>query len=238
MRRRPIPTVDESLRALEEAGVTDAPREAPDPEAHRALLDMALFVAEHRKKVTFPSFRWDDPRFEARDAKITLQLAYAKLGARVDETLREHAPRVADGRTILALDAHASSTREFELGHALYGKVTLSQWPTKPPEPTDLRIWDAVERGWSATLKEHNLIPGRGIVVLDEDQGLLLRDSGLRALVGMLIIFEDGQTKLWWNPFVAREHEESELQYWLKWGAGAGQPSGWRETFYVEKDDA
>lgn len=235
MRRRSLPEVEESLTGLAEQGVTDAPTKAPGPEAHKGLLDLALFVAEHRKQVSFPGFTWDDPRFVVHDAKVTFQVAYATLRGTLGETLEANLDRVRDRRTILAIDAHTTDAREFELAHELYGRITLFTWPKKPQEPSDLRIWNAVDQGWSATLKEHNLLPGRGIVILDEDQGLLLRDEALRRLVAVLLLLPDGQTRLWWNPFA--DEADSELQFWLKWGPGTGPSSAWRETFYVEKDE-
>lgn len=237
MRRRPLPDVDELLAGLAEAGVADAPREGPDPERLKGLLDLALFVAEHRKSVSFPGFTWDDPGFLVVDAKVTFRVAYAALDDTVEAVLARELPRVQGGRTLLGLDAHLRDVREFDLGHALYGGVTLFAWPTKPPEAADPRIDERLARGWARTLKEHNLVPGRGIVVLDEHQGLLLRDERFAALVGLVILMEDGHTRVWWNPFVAREQEDSELQYWLSWGAGTGPSSAWKETLYVERDE-
>lgn len=227
--------MDDSLAALAEHGVDDAPRRAPDPEGLRALLDMAAFVAEHRKRVSFPAFTWEDPAFVSEDAKVTLRFAYARFERDVATTIAANLARVRDRRTLLAIDAHRADIREYALGHELYGQVTLFAWPTKPPEPADPRIATAMERGWAATLKEHNLVPGRGIVVLDEHQGLLLRDERLRALVGLQVLLPDGHTKLWWNPFA--DDANSELQYWLKWGAGTGPSSAWREQFFAEREE-
>lgn len=211
--------------------MVDAPQEGPEEEL-RALLDTALFIAEHKKRVSFPGFTWEDPGFVAADAKVTFRVAYAPLLAGLLGTIEASLPRLGP-RVLLALDAHRTQAREFDLGHALYGGVTLFQWPTKPPEPADPRIDRAREKGWAKTLKEHNLVPGRGIVVLDEDQGALLRDERLKALVGLLVLFETGETKLWWNPFC--EGADSELQYWLTWGAGTAPASAWREQLYVEE---
>jgi len=233
VRHRPLPTLDELHAGLAEAGVADAPRDAPDEASLRALLDMALFVAEHRKRILFPGFSWSDPGFLAKDAKVELRFAYARLdGDDADALVRAidaNLARANDGRTLLALDAHRTNAREFELGHALYGKVTLFQWPTKPPEPADPRIDALLAQGWAKTLKTHNLLPGRGIVVLDEDQGLYPRDERLRALVGVLLLLPSGQTELWWNPFADRA--DPDLQYWLSWGEGTGVASGWKQVF-------
>lgn len=234
-RFRPLPPTEELLAALAEAGVEDAPREAPDEESLRALLDMALFVAEHRKRVSFPDFHWGDPGFVAKDAKVTLRVAYAELPGDDEAALRlaldANLPRVQDGRTLLALDAHRTRAKEFELGHALYGGVTLFQWPHKPPQPADPRIDTAMEKGWAKTLKTHNLVPGRGIVVLDEHQGILLRDERFRRLAGLLLLFENGHTALWWNPFA--DEADAELQYWPAWGPG-GPASAWKEVFRAD----
>ena len=238
MRTRPLPPVDELLAALAEAGVEDAPREGDDA-ALRGLLDMALFVADHHKQVAFPGFTWEDPGFVARDARMTMRVAYARLAdaARLDETLRRHLPRVAEGNALLALDAHGTTLREFETMHHLYGEVTLFSWPHKPAQSADPRIEAAREAGWVKTLKEHNLLPGRGIVVLDEHQGLLLRDPAFVDLLGLLVLYPNGHTHLAWNPLVPPARASSEIQYWLAWGAGTGASSEWRELLHVEEGD-
>lgn len=221
--------------------MTDAPREGPDEEALRGLLDLALFVAEHKKKVAFPDFQWQDPRLRAADARMTVDVAYATLAGDSEDavrwTLEGNLDRLRGGRTLLALDAHTTKAREFELGHALYGQVTLFSWPSKPPEPADPRIDAAREKGWAKVLKEHNLLPGRGIVVLDEHQGLLLRDPRYEDLLGILLLMPDGQTPLWWNPFARAELNDPEMQFWLTWGAGTSPASGWREVFRADRDE-
>jgi hypothetical protein len=232
MRRRPLPPIEELRAGLLEAGVTDAPGDGPDPERLRALLDLALFIVEHRKVVTFPDFTWDDPGFVVTDSKITLRVAYAQATLDVERSVSDNIPRLGPN-TILALDAHHIDLREFDIGHALYGRPTLFQWPTKPSEAADLRIFSAQEKGWTRTLKEHNLVPGRGLVVLDEHQGTFLRDDRMRAVVGVLLLLSDGHTRLWWNPFA--DGADSELQYWLSWGPGTGPASAWKETFFVEE---
>lgn len=238
-RFRPLPSADELLAALAEEGVTDAPREGPagtGDEGLRTLLDMALFAAELRKKVSFPHFSWADPAFLARDAKVTLRVAYAELPGDTADALElalaANLPRLSDGRTLLGLDAHRTQAREFDLGHALYGQVTLFQWPHKPPQSADPRIDAAMEKGWAKTLKTHNLVPGRGIVVLDEHQGLLLRDDRFRSLCGLMLLLPDGRTELWWNPFSDRA--DPELQYWPSWADGTGPASGWKQVFQAE----
>lgn len=239
MRTRGLPSVDALLAELAEHGVADAPREAPDPDALRGLLDMAAFVAMHRKRVRFPDFHWDAPAFVAEDAKVTLRFAYARLPGAGEDALRwalgGSLDRLRDGRTLLALDARATGVKEFDLGHALYGQVTLFQFPHKPVESADPRVHDAQARGWTKVLKEHNLLPGRGIVVLDEHQGLLLRDERLADVVGFLVLFPTGHTSLWWNPFVRADANDPELQHWTAWGPGTGPPSAWREVLRVDE---
>lgn len=230
MRTRPLPPVDDLLAELAEQGVSDAPRDAPDAEAHAAFLALALHVAEHRKRLSFEGFSWEDPFFVAQDDKVTMRVPFVRLDAREPEafaeTLVRALPRVGSGPGILAVDARPSGLSEFQLNHVLYGEVTLFSWPSKPPEPADPRIDAAREAGWAKTLKEHNLLPGRGIVVLDEHQGLLLRDERLGELRGLLVLLPSGLVELLWNPF-ARD-AQSEMQYWLGWGSG--QPSSaWRE---------
>lgn len=232
VRRRTLPPIEQLRAELAEHGVTDAPAEAPDPESLQALLDMALFCAEVKKRVSFPGFHWSDPGFVASDARVTLRFAYTELAADLLTTLEANLPRLRDGRTLLAIDAHRRKIPEFEIQHALFGQVTLFQWPHKPSEPADPRIHDAREAGWTPTLKEHNLLPGRGIVVLDEHQGILLRDERMRAIPGILLLAETGQTRLWWNPFA--ERADPDLQHWMAWGAGTSPASAWREQLYVE----
>lgn len=238
MRRRPIPSVEESLEALAAAGVQDAPRDGPNPDDLRGLLDLAAYAAENGKRVSFPGFAWSDPRFVAEDDKVRMTLVYATLPGETPEALemalQANLPRVAHPNTLLALDAHATGAREFELTHRLYGEVTLFSWPHKPAEPADPRIDEAREKGWVKTLKEHNLLPGRGIVVLDEHQGILLRDPACESLLGILALLPDGQTHLLWNPFVRPEWNDSELQYWLGWRSG-GPSSAWKELLRVDE---
>lgn len=245
VRRRVVPEVGQ---LLEELAAEDAPQEAPDPFALQGLLDLAAYVADHKKRVSFPGFSWADPRFVSTDAKVTLTFAYAELVGDIalDASAAASAPRFAAAttlaanldrlgeRTLLALDARRSKVREFDLGHALYGEPTLFQFPTKPAEPADPRVDAAREAGWTPTLKAHNLLPGRGIVVLDEHQGLFLRGERLGDVLGVLVLFENGQTELWWNPFA--RGADPDLQHWRAWGPGTGPASAWREQFFVEPD--
>lgn len=199
----------------------------------QGLLDMALWAAEHKKRVSFPAFTWSDPGFLAQDARVALRFAYAEIAGDAPMTLAANVDRMG-ARTLLAIDARRAKAREFDVAHALYGEPTLFQFPTKPVEAADPRIDAAREAGWTPTLKAHNLLPGRGIVVLDEHQGLLLRDARFEALLGVLLLFETGQTELWWNPFARAA--DPDLQHWRAWGEGTGPASGWREQFYAEPE--
>jgi len=238
-RTRALPPADELLASLAELGVEDAPSEGPDEQALRGLLDFALFLAEHRKRITFRGFSWDDPAFRVTDAKVEFRVAYLKLSPQDDflGAVRAHLLRASRGNALLAVDAFGTGLREFDAGHALYGDVTLFSYPSKPAESADPRVDAARERGWVKTLKEHNLLPGRGIVVLDEHQGALLREDAFARLQGLLLLLPSGQTNLWWNPFVEAERNDSELQYWLSWGEGLGASSEWREVVRYEGEE-
>jgi hypothetical protein len=237
-RARPLPPLDELRVALGEHGVESAP-ETGDEEALRGLLSFALFLADNLKRIDFEGFSWDAPGFVAVDAKARIGVEYVRMarGAGLEETMRAALPRVAGQKALLAIDTHGTELLEFEALHALYGRVTLFQYPHKPQESADLRIDAARERGWVKTLKEHNLLPGRGIVVLDEHQGLLLRDPAFEALLGLLLLTRDGTIGLHWNPFVEADRNEPEMQYWLAWGEGTGQSSEWRQMLHVEASD-
>jgi hypothetical protein len=238
VRQRALPPPDELLASLAEQGVEDAPREG-DPASLQGLLDFALFVAEHRKRVSFPAFTWDDPAFLAADAKITMRVAYVRMhpGDDLAGVLRAHLSRAATGHALLAVDARATGLREFDIVHAIYGRVTLFEHRTPVPESADTRVDAARERGWAKTLKEHNLLPGRSLVVLDEHQGLLLREEAFARLMGILLLLPNGLTTLLWNPFVEAERNDSELQYWLGWGQGEGRSSEWRELMKYEGEE-
>lgn len=233
-----MPPVDELLALLEQEGVEDAPRKAPDPAAHQALLELALHVAERQKRIRFAPFSWDDPGFFAEDEKVTFRIVLDKLAdaspAALDATLQANLPRLRPAPGLLALDARASGVREFALEHALYGEVTLFQHRARPPESADRRLDAARAAGWTKTLKEHNLLPGRGLVVLDEHQGLLLREPALDALPGLFVLYPSGQVHLYWNPVCPAA--SSDWQYWLAWGRGT-QASEWRRVFEAHEAD-
>ena len=218
----------------------DAPREGPDEEVLQGLLALALHPAEAQKRVRFPGFSWAAPAFVAEDRRVSLRFEHARLAARDEDGVRAFLlgslPRLGgrDPPALLAIDARPSGLAEFQLAHLLYGEVTLFAHRARPHEPMDARIHDAREKGWTPTLKEHNLLPGRGLVVMDEHQGLLLREPRLDALPGVLLLTAAGTVHLWWNPFARRA--DPELQHWLAWGAGAGGPSEWRRVFEARRD--
>ena len=237
-RARPLPPVDELRAGLAEHGIEDAPTDG-DEESLRGLLSFALFLADNLKRIDFAGFTWDAPGFVATDAKTRVGVEYVRVapGGSVADAMRANLPRVAGQKALLAIDAHGADVREFDALHEIYGRVTLFQYPHKPHESADPRIDAARERGWVKTLKEHNLMPGRGIVVLDEDQGLLLREPAFDALLGLLLLTRDGTIGLHWNPFINADRNEPEMQYWLAWGEGTGQSSEWREMLHVEASD-
>lgn len=216
--------------------MAEAPAEGPQ-DALQGLLALALHVAECEKRVSFPSFSWDAPGFRSEDAKAGVSLPFATLVARdaggVRDALVASLPRLEGPRGILAVDARASGLAEFELGHLLYGEATLFQFRHRPAESADPRIDDAREKGWSRTLKLHNLLPGRGLVVLDEHQGLLLREDALAGLQGLLVLLASGAVELMLNPFAARG--DPEMQHWLNWGRGTGAASEWRTLLHVDE---
>lgn len=212
--------------------MTDAP-DAGDEQALQGLLFCAAEVAQRQKVVSFDGFSWDEPAFFAKDPKFTLRFRFVEFaGSTRDELLAALAPK-REGE-FLAVDARRSPLKEFEIAHLLFGEVTLFNFPSRPVESADPRIHAAREAGWTPTLKEHNLLPGRGIVVLDEHQGLLLREPSLEALRGLFIMKGIHHFHLWLNP-VARG-ADADLQYWLSWGKG-GPASEWRELVRYEGED-
>lgn len=218
--------------------MVDAPQTGPISDALQGLLALATPIAECMKRVSFPAFTWEAPEFVAEDARVRLRFPFARLTAPGVDALRAvldaNAGRLAGERALLALDARASGMPEFELTHALYGSVTLFAHRVRPFESADPRVHAAQEAGWSPTLKEHNLLPGRGLVVKDEDQGLYLRDEKMRDVLGVHVLLASGETKLLWNPFARLA--DAELQYYLAWGDGSRGASEWREQFHVVDD--
>jgi hypothetical protein len=232
-RDRPLPPVDELLAELEAAGVTDAPREGPEDQL-QAMLFAAAELAVRHKRISFADHSWDDPRFAAIDDKVRIDVALATLQHDdVTNVLLANASRVAPPGLLL-LDARSSPLREFELEHRIYGEVTLSSFPHKPQMPKDPRVAAAREAGWGQTLKHHNLLPGRGIVVRDEQHGAFLHEPALSRLAGVLVVHRSDEMLLWWNPFCVGL--DSELQYWLQWGRGSAAASEWRELLRVDED--
>jgi hypothetical protein len=223
------------LEGLVDAGAIEPPTSG-DEHALQGLYWMAGYLAERQKRISFEGFSWDDPRFRALDAKVTVEVAYVPFaGGDLRGTLLDAVPRLRGGTALVGLDARASGLREFELAHQLFGQVTLFSWPHKPPEPADRRIHEARERGWTRVLKEHNLLPGRGIVVLDEHQGLVLTEPALARVAGFLVVLPGGATHLWWNPFCPTL--DPEMEHYLAWMRGEGGPSEWREVLRYEGDE-
>ena len=232
---RPLPPVEELLIELREAGVDGAPESGPEQEL-AAILLLAADLAQLRKRLDFSGFSWDDPGFAAVDAKARVDVRYAK-GARerLADALRASLPRLRGDVALLALDFRGSGVKEFEAAHLLFGEVTLFEHRKRPSESADPRIHAALEAGWGKALKEHNLVPGRGLVVLDEHHGLLLREPDLGRLPGLFVLFDDARWHLWWNPIAGLP---GELQYWLSWGPGTAPASEWREVVRYDGDDA
>lgn len=246
VRHIPLEPVDELQALLDEAGVEDYPMaHGPHEDSLQGVLAFALFLAERQKRVDFAGFAWDDPRMVSRDARVDITMLYARLDGRTPEAvavaLDEALARPHPPMSMVALDARASGITEFELAHHLYGEVTLFSWPSKPPHPRDPRIEHARERGWARTLKDHNLLPGRGIVVLDDHQGLLLTDPNLEDLVGVAVLLPTNHIVTMLNPFARDDRNEAELQHWLAWGPGTAA-SEWRVVLDVarerEREDA
>jgi len=217
----PLPDARALHEALVRVGVTDAPAHG-DPEALQGLLYLAAHLHDRQKRVSFPGFSWDAPRFQAADDKLAVELAYARLHRAADlaDAL------ASGGGRLVALDARPSGLKEYELTHLLYGTPTLHPRRGSAREARDDRVERARERGWAKTLKEHNLLAGRGLVVLDEDQGLYLSDPGMERVPGCLALLAAGDVHLLWNPFALGG--DSEMQYWLAWGRGQAS-SEWRE---------
>src|SRR5437870_1462535 len=127
-RARALPSVEELLVELREAGVDGAPEEGPG-DALRAVLLLASDLALLRKRIDFAGFSWDDPGFVAVDAKVRVDVRYAAAsGASRDDlraTLLSAMARARGGLGLVALDLRAAGAREFEVAHALFGEVTL-----------------------------------------------------------------------------------------------------------------
>lgn len=227
-----LPPVDELLAELREAGVSGAP-DTGDERALQGFLFCAAEVAQRQKQVGFEGFSWDEPTFSAKDSKMTLRFRFVEFaGSTREELLAALAPK-REGE-LLAVDARNSPLKEFEIAHMLFGEVTLFDFPRRPVESADPRIHAAQEAGWTPTLKEHNLLPGRGIVVLDEHQGLLLREPSFESLRGLFILKGLHHFHLWLNPVA--KGADPDLQYWLSWGKG-GPASAWREVVRYEGDE-
>lgn len=224
----PVPDARALLEALALVGVSDAPTEG-DPDALAGLLFLAAWLHDRQKAVSFEGFSWESPRFTAADEKVTVELEHATLAHASDL-----AGALCHGPRITALDARPSGLKEFELGHLLYGTPTMYARRGAAKEARDGRIDTAREAGWAKTLKDHNLLAGRGLVVHDDDQGLFLSDPETEDVPGVLALLASGDVVLWWNPFA--EGSDAEMQYWLSWGRGL-PASQWREMVSYGRED-
>ncbi len=225
---------------LAEHGVDNVPTEAPSDEELQGVLAFALHLAERHKSVDFTDFDWDAPSLISKHTKTTMSLPYVPLRGRdagdVSDAFERALSKPGGVPRLLALDARPSGLSEFEVGHILYGEVTLFSWPSKPPRSRDPRIEVAAESGWVETLKDHNVLPGRGIVVLDDDHGRYLTDPSLEDALGALVLFENGHIATMLNPFTRDSLNDPELQHWLSWGKG-GPASEWQTVLDVSKEN-
>lgn len=225
----PLPDPRALHEALLRVGVTDAPAHG-DPDALQGLLFLAAHLHDRQKRVSFPGFTWDGPRFLAEDDKVSVELSFARL-----DRAGDLADVLASGEgRLVALDARPTGLKEFEFTHLLYGTPTLYTRRGAAKEARDDRIDRAREAGWAKTLKDHNLLAGRGLVVHDDDQGLFLSDPEMERVQGTLVVLAHGDVHLLWNPFAVGG--DSEMQYWLAWGRGQSA-SEWKEMIRFEGDD-
>ena len=224
----PVPDARALQEALALVGVNDVPSDG-DPDALAGLLFLAAWLHDRQKVVTFGDFSWESPRFEAADDKVTVELEHSTLVRPSDL-----AGALAHGPRLTALDARPSGLKEFELGHLLYGTPTMYPRRGAARDARDGRIDLAREAGWAKTLKDHNLLSGRGLVVHDDDQGLFLSDPETEDVPGVLALLASGDVVLWWNPFA--RGADSEMQYWLSWGRGL-PASQWREMVNYGREE-
>lgn len=243
---RPTPQPPPSLAALYEELAGREVENLPLPSASvperelASLLAFSLFYAERLKKVRFPLvLDWSAPSFDVVDDKLTVRVAWARLDGLADlaAVLRDVAAREADAvlPVVLALDALDAEASEFELEHALYGEVVLLDFRVRAPASRDARVERARERGWAGVLKEHNLLPGRGLFVPDDQQGLFLTEPAAQHLSGVQLLLPSGHFTMELNPFVREDKNDPDLQYWLAWGRG-GAASEWRDVLAVSDD--
>lgn len=234
-RHEPPPDLAELRAELATLDVEHLPATGPDDRRLASALAFALFFAKRLKKVRFPrEVDWARPRFVVVDDKIEVDVAWEPLDGIADlaAVLAEAGERERDAPrpVILALDALDAEATEFELEHALYGEVTLLEFRSRAPAP-DARIEGARARGWAATLKEHNLLPGRSLFVESSKLGILPNGGASRSLAGVLLLLPNGHFSMKLNPFA--ERGDSELQYWLAWGRGSAA-SEWKDVLYVD----
>lgn len=219
-RARPEP-IEEYLLDIESAGL-ELPDGLSPEEAYRTAA-AAAFFARRRKPVRFPG----GPHLLVVDRKMEVDVPIVHLARAADlsDLLARLAPgvRARPRRTVLWIDATAAPDPEFAFEHALWGEVTLYQWPTKPRRSRDERVLAAERAGWTPVLKQYNIVPGRGIVVEDGKHGLLVTSPDTAAFAGLVVHCGTGE-QLWCpNPFVEARFADSDFQYWLQWGEGTGE---------------
>ncbi len=198
-----------------------------------SFLAFALHFAERQKAIRFPgAIDPAAPAFDVVDERVRVHVEWTRVDGMVDlpHALGEAAARVADDNApcIAAVDLLDSEASEFEAEHALYGEVELLAHRQRAPPSRDPRIELARERGWTETLREHNLLPGRSLAIPDAKHGWFLRAPEAVHLAGVTFLLPSGHVTIELNPFVRESVNDSELQYWLSWGRGATGASEWR----------
>jgi hypothetical protein len=129
------------------------------------------------------------------------------------------------------IDATGSDEPEWKFSHALYGEPTIFAYPSRPPRPTGERLLAAERAGWTPTLKGHNLLPGRGIVIEPKNLGLFFSDPNSSRVPGLLVHLATGEIAFYLNPFAADGANDPEMQWWLSWGQGEAA-SDWKEMLF------
>jgi hypothetical protein len=240
-RTEPFQGLDELYAELAEADVVNLPDAAPDGRDRdlASLLAFAVFFTRRLKRVTFPEdLDWGNPGFTVEDGKVTMPITWARV-AREDDLPRviqeEGARAQPTGEApVLALDILDTDAQEYRFTHALYGDPVMLAFRVRPPRTEESRIPEARAAGWTPTLKEHNLIPGRSLFIPDDRLGLYLTEPKAEHLRGVLLLLPTGTFSLNLNPF-ARD-ADPDHQHWLQWGRG-GEASEWQDVLMVEDED-
>lgn len=235
-RHEPPPALADLYAELRTLDVENLPPGGPDDRVLASVLAFALFFARRLKTVRFPdAVDWARPSFDVADGKIVVRVAWERLDGIADlaAALEEAGERERDATrpVVLALDALDADASEFELEHAIYGEVTLLEFRARAPPP-DERVEGARARGWAATLKEHNLLPGRSLFVAPGKWGAFPRGGGSQHLAGVLLLLPNGHFTMKLNPFAKPEANDAEMQFWLAWGRGEAA-SEWKDVLEV-----